>query len=190
MPRAGHKQAKKPPGAVLQRDPPAAAKRGKIPDPTPAGLCRAAFAGGRPAFSEHIPHGPQVSARGSGAKAAACAGPAAAASARAAKNKKSPGRGADPRPGASRLLGAKRRGQRPPALRHHRRAPGHSRKKSSGRRPAWHCVRCFLYGRTFLGRLWQSPGPRRPPRPAGKRGARYFSPFATPAGWYPAPGHG
>ena len=93
MPRAGHKQAKKPPGAVLQRDPPAAAKRGKIPDPTPAGLCRAAFAGGRPAFSEHIPHGPQVSARGSGAKAAACAGPAAAASARAAKNKKAPGRG-------------------------------------------------------------------------------------------------
>lgn len=64
MPRAGHKQAKKPPGAVLQRDPPAAAKRGKIPDPAPAGLCRAAFAGGRSAFSEHIPHGPRVSARG------------------------------------------------------------------------------------------------------------------------------
>ena len=96
MPRAGHKQAKKPPGAVLQRDPPAAAKRGKIPDPAPTGLCRAAFAGGRPAFSEHIPHGPRVSARGSGAKAAACAGSAAAASARAAKNKKSPAGGQIP----------------------------------------------------------------------------------------------
>ena len=177
MPRAGHKQAKKPPGAVLQRDPPAAAKQGKIPDPAPAGLCRAAFAGGRSAFSEHIPHGPRVSARGERRKSRSLRRPCRSCVCQSRQKQKSPGRGADPRPGALRLLGAKRRRQRPPALRHHRRAPGHSRKKSSRRRPAWHCVRCFLYGRTFLGRLWQSPGLRRPPPPGRKTRRPVFQPL-------------
>ena len=177
MPRAGHKQAKSRRGRFLQRDPPAAAKRGKIPDPAPAGLCRAAFAGGRPAFSEHIPHGPRVSARGSGAKAAACAGPAAAASARAAKNKKSPGRGADPRPGASRLLGAKRRGQRPPALRHHRRAPGIPAKKAAD--AALHGIASAAFCMVVL--FWVAFGKVRvcaaPPPPGRKTRRPVFQPL-------------
>src|SRR5699024_2616406 len=96
MPRAGYKQAKKPPGTVLQRDPPAAAKRGKIPDPAPAGLGRAAFAGGAPLSRNTSRMARGSLQEGSGAKAAACAGPAAAASARAAKNKKSPAGGQIP----------------------------------------------------------------------------------------------
>ena len=93
MPRAGHKQAKKPPGAVLQRDPPAAAKRGKSPIP-PRPACAGLLLPGVAPLSRNTSHMVRGSLQeGSGAKAAACAGPAAAASARAAKNKKSPGRG-------------------------------------------------------------------------------------------------
>ena len=93
MPRAGHKQAKKPPGGRFCSAIPPRLQSGENPRSRPGRPVQGCFCRGHSAFSEHIPHGPRGSARGSGAKAAACAGSAAAASARAAKNKKAPAGG-------------------------------------------------------------------------------------------------
>ena len=52
----------------MQRDPPSAAKRGKIPDPAPAGLCRAAFTGGAIISSQNTSHMVRGSRQGGAAQ--------------------------------------------------------------------------------------------------------------------------